>query len=192
MLLRTTAKEAPTVLFDTCTGYKSKCLLWLNLCMSNKATAVYRVCKSFQLQTHRPLLSHIEDRPAISTPHKLITPTPFPHPASTKPTTSKNTASCVARVTRPMSFQRAWLPALALALRLALGDESCPAGDASCATRAPIQCVRWRQTAGCDPKGTREKSGDKEKGAFFSVRTGGSNPWGEWFGQVWVTIVGIV
>lgn len=37
--------------------------------------------------------------------------------------------------------------------------DSCPAEG--CALEN-LSCVKWRQTVGCDPKGSREKSGDKE------------------------------
>mmetsp|Transcript_8169 Transcript_8169/g.17835 ORF Transcript_8169/g.17835 Transcript_8169/m.17835 type:complete len:475 (-) Transcript_8169:106-1530(-) len=45
-------------------------------------------------------------------------------------------------------------------------SESCPAGSAEgCAgsgvLAASPKCVSWRQTAGCDPKGNRERQGDK-------------------------------
>jgi len=43
-------------------------------------------------------------------------------------------------------------------------EPACPAGGGGgpdCLTEADTRCMRWRQTGGCNPKGPREKHGDK-------------------------------
>eukprot|EP00439_Symbiodinium_sp_Y106_P054559 s4935_g7.t1 len=69
----------------------------------------------------------------------------------------------------PFSFRHgpgallwAWL---LLPLATVGSDESCPAGGCAAGEAAKdtidFRCVRWRQTAGCNPKGAREKEGDQ-------------------------------
>ena len=57
-----------------------------------------------------------------------------------------------------------WLWRLPFFLMCCAAEESCPAEG--CGAKQ-LRCIKWRQTAGCDPKGPREKGGDKDSWTCF-------------------------